>query len=778
VRNRREHTGYALVGTMIFLLVATIMWLSVTRQIGTHLRMEKNNQSLQLYNDTALRALSWGLALMETGLPPSNPYACKMLIGRDELQMFVVEIRRNASLRYTLTARPAVSGDELLPDAPYSFMSLPGQATAPNPPNGATDISLTPILSWTAGSGATSHDVYFGTISPPTFQGNQTDITFNPGVLLPNTTYYWRIDERNAAGATTGVPWSFTTGAAPLPLPGQATNPDPAHTATGISLTAILSWTAGSDAASHDVYFGTSSPGTFQGNQAGMTFNPGALLSDTTYYWRIDEINASGTTTGVVWRFTTSSVPLPPPGQATNPNPADGARGVSRSTTLNWTAGSDAASHDVYFGTSNPPTFQGNQSGTTFNPGFILSRNTWYYWRIDEVNASGTTTGVVWSFRTGTGSTPPGQATNPNPSDGAADISLTAILSWTAGSDAASHDVYFGTSSPGAFRGNQSGTTFDPGILLPNTTYYWRIDEINAAGTTTGVVWRFTTGSASLPPPGQATNPDPAHTATGISLTAILSWTAGSDAASHDVYFGTSSPGTFQGNQAGTTFNPGTLLSDTTYYWRIDEINASGTTTGVVWRFTTSSAPLPPPGQATNPTPSTVAINVSLTQDLSWTAGSGATTRDVYFGTVNPPVTKVIADGTALTYDTGTMTTSTTYYWRVDEKNAGGTTTGTVWSFTTVPPPPGQATNPTPADGVRGVSRSTIISWTAGAGAASHDVYFGTTNPPTFQGNQTGTTFDPPGTLARRTWYYWRIDEVNVSGTTTGVVWSFRTGNN
>ena len=116
-----------------------------------------------------------------------------------------------------------------------------------------------------------------------------------------------------------------------------------------------------------------------------------------------------------------------------------------------------------------------------------------------------------------------------------------------------------------------------------------------------------------------------------------------------------------------------------------------------------------PPGQASNPVPSTGATNVSRTQDLSWTAGSGATSRDVYFGTVTPPVTKVIADGTVLTYDTGTMATSTTYYWRVDEKNANGTTTGIVWSFTTVPPPPGQASNPSPATGATNVGVTTDL---------------------------------------------------------------------
>src|SRR5207253_2657684 len=48
-------------------------------------------------------------------------------------------------------------------------------------------------------------------------------------------------------------------------------------------------------------------------------------------------------------------------------------------------------------------------------------------------------------------------------------------------------------SSPGVFRGNQTTTTFDPGPLQVHRTYYWRIDEVNAYGTTAGPVWQFTT---------------------------------------------------------------------------------------------------------------------------------------------------------------------------------------------------------------------------------------------------------------------------------------------
>ena len=69
--------------------------------------------------------------------------------------------------------------------------------------------------------------------------------------------------------------------------------------------------------------------------------------------------------------------------------------------------------------------------------------------------------------------------------------------------------------------------------------------------------------------------------------------------------------------------------------------------------------------------------------------------------------------------------------------------------------------------------RTVVLSWTAGSGATSRDVYAGTIELPLFVRNQPGTSYDPPSNLSKKTWYYWRIDEVNDNGTTTGIVWSF-----
>jgi len=114
----------------------------------------------------------------------------------------------------------------------------------------------------------------------------------------------------NDGAATTSPAVGITVLEAPLP--GQASNPNPANGATNVSISADLSWTAGSNAVSHDVYFGTTSPPPFIHNQTSTTFNPGTMASYTTYYWRIDEVNPSGTTTGTVWTFRTGGLEPPP----------------------------------------------------------------------------------------------------------------------------------------------------------------------------------------------------------------------------------------------------------------------------------------------------------------------------------------------------------------------------------------------------------------------------------------------------------------------------------
>ena len=99
-------------------------------------------------------------------------------------------------------------------------------------------------------------------------------------------------------------------------------------------------------------------------------------------------------------------------------------------------------------------------------------------------------------------------AFGPRPYDGARDVTQSPLLLWTSGAYTAGHDVYFGENeqavadanveTTGICRGRQglSLTAYEPGPLEPNTTYYWRVDEVNEAESwefVQGAVWSFTT---------------------------------------------------------------------------------------------------------------------------------------------------------------------------------------------------------------------------------------------------------------------------------------------
>jgi len=197
-------------------------------------------------------------------------------------------------------------------------------------------------------------------------------------------------------------------------------------------------------------------------------------------------------------------------------------------------------------------------------------------------------------------------AANPNPADGALHTDTWVSLSWRAGDSAVSHEVYLGDNfddvnegTGDAFRGNQANPYFVVGFpgfaypdgLLPGTTYYWRIDEVNEANPNSpwaGPVWSFTIPSKKAYHPVPA---DGSEFVDGTDLT--LAWTPGFSAKLHTVYFGedfeTVSNATGGMPIAVTTYNPGPLESGKTYYWRVDEFDGLETIKGDVWSFGTIS---------------------------------------------------------------------------------------------------------------------------------------------------------------------------------------------
>ncbi len=134
--------------------------------------------------------------------------------------------------------------------------------------------------------------------------------------------------------------------------------------------------------------------------------------------------------------------------------------------------------------------------------------------------------------------------------------------------------------------------------------------------------------------------------------------------------------------------------------------------------------------------PASGATGVSLTPALSWGAAPRAASYDVYFGATSPP--PLVTNVTGTTYNPGTLSVNTVYYWTIVAKNVYGATSSATWSFTTLATAPATPVLTAPANGSAGQSLTSALSWGAATGATSYDVYFGTASTPPLVTNVTG----------------------------------------
>ncbi|MBO6512365.1 MAG: hypothetical protein JJ974_00180 [Phycisphaerales bacterium] len=131
-------------------------------------------------------------------------------------------------------------------------------------------------------------------------------------------------------------------------------------------------------------------------------------------------------------------------------------------------------------------------------------------------------------------------------------------------------------------------------------------------------------------------------------------------------------PGTYWIGVIADSGLPGTTTNDDTDTWDAQQITV---TVGA-------------PGQASVVSPFNGATNVDENANLDWTAGARATSSTVYFGTdPTPDAGEFLVSTVGSAWNLPPLDWNTTYYWRVDSNNSAGTTTGSVWSFTTEPEP-------------------------------------------------------------------------------------------
>jgi hypothetical protein len=220
-----------------------------------------------------------------------------------------------------------------------------------------------------------------------------------------------------------------------------------------------------------------------------------------------------------------------------------------------------------------------------------------------------------------------------------------------------------------------------------NWSISWSIDNIS--------VFQCTVSA-----PNAVSAVSPANGATGVEINygdpnnlGPIEWapSATGDAAdSYNISLGTDPAGSNIGSISG--FAIGNSINfdwqpSTTYFWFIEAVNCAGSTASPVFSFTTEACTeLAAPAAATTPGPADAATNVSVqapdaSVSFNWTAANPNDNFILNLGTANPPTQSFnnFENGGTITG----LDVNTTYFWSVDVVNCFGTTTGTVWSFTT-----------------------------------------------------------------------------------------------
>ena len=359
-------------------------------------------------------------------------------------------------------------------------------------------------------------------------------------------------------------------------LPFNASGPNPVDGVEDVPRDVVLSWQPGKFAApvnGHKVYFSESfddvNDATSGVAQDANSYAP-AQRPDfgTTYYWRVDEVNAPPTShiefKGEVWQFTTEPVAYPIDGEnitatASSSNSADeGPENTINGSGLDANDLHSAESKDMWLSSTTGP------------------QPTWIQYEFDRVYKLHQM--WVWNHNSLVEA-----AIGFGVKDATIEYSVDGATWTTLGT---THEF---AQAPGA-AGYAYNTTVELGGVIAK---YVRITANSNWG---GILTQYGLSEVRfLYIPLRAREPQPESGATDVDVDLVLSWRAGREAAEHDVYISTDEQAVIDSNvpvSIVTEAQDGPISLDLgeTYYWKVNEVNEAKTPTmleGDIWDFTT-----------------------------------------------------------------------------------------------------------------------------------------------------------------------------------------------
>jgi len=352
--------------------------------------------------------------------------------------------------------------------------------------------------------------------------------------------------------------------------PALASAPTPADGATDVPRDADLAWSPGESAATHDVYFGMSLAdvdAATRANPMGVLVSQGQTATNyvldrlefgQTCYWRVDEVEAGGTIyKGEVWTFQVEPFAYAVPNViATSNGVSDAANGPEKTVDGSGLNAADQHSIEAADMWVSFPPADGSALYIQYEFDAVYKLHELQIWNYNvmfekmlgfglknvtveysvdgtewtalgdfDLNQATAKASYVYNSTIGFQGLPvkfvrltvnsafgalgqyglsevrfmyiPVQPRWPQPADGATNVDTDAVLSWRAGREAASHEVYLGTDAEAmSLLGTSTQASIAAGTLDLATTYYWKVVEVNnveAISSWEGSVWSFTT---------------------------------------------------------------------------------------------------------------------------------------------------------------------------------------------------------------------------------------------------------------------------------------------
>ncbi|MGO8673986.1 MAG: choice-of-anchor tandem repeat GloVer-containing protein, partial [Capsulimonadaceae bacterium] len=522
-------------------------------------------------------------------------------------------------------------------------------------------------------------------------------------------------------------------------------------TATAGNAQVSLDWTASPDATGYNVYRATASgaEGTAAvGTSTAAYYTDTGLTNGVEYFYTVAAVNDGGTSAQSTEAFAT-----PEAGLLSAPTGLAATAGNAQ-VGLSWSSSTGATSYNVYRATSSGAegsTTIGTASTTAYTD-TGLSNGTTYFYKISAVNGEGTS---AQSSETSATPEPPAPAapSGLTATPGGAQISL----SWTASTGAASYNVYRATTSGAEGTtaiGTATTTTYTDTGLTNGVTYFYKVAAVNGGGTSPQSTEASATPVAPIPAAPTGLTATPGNTQ--VSLT----WTASTWATSYSIYRGTASGAegsTAIGTVTSTAYTDTGLTNGGTYFYKVSAANGSGTSPLSNEASATPAPTAPPPAGL-------IAIAGDTQISLFWTASAGASSYNIYRGTVSGGEgTTPVGSSAGPSYSDSGLTNGIVFYYKVAAVNGGGTS-----AFSNEASATPSAAIPLAPTGLTATAGTAEISlaWTTSSRASSYNIYRATSTGA--EGTVPIATATSPSytdTGATNGTYYYKVAALNGAGT-------------